>query len=201
MSAQEIFSFNDLLAEFYVYEIKGEPKYVFPKKNGKVDLNESPERVFSKLSPSEKLEKLEQILQKYSVLSKSSEKSAKIAFQAKSLVQFFDLIYSEACSGKLEYLPSPMKISTFARDEKTGIEQLSFRAEIADSLKQAVPQPVQISFCSEILTQFDFRGVSSSPAVIQSCARHSALIVGARSRRGRCEYLVRDSYGVHSCQS
>lgn len=85
-------------------------------------------------------------------------------------------------------------------------------------LKGKKPQPVQIGFCGSLLDEtgpslkgFNGYHTSGVPKVTDDCSPHSALVIGQRMNKGKCELLIRNSWGTscngydaafdHSCEA
>lgn len=64
------------------------------------------------------------------------------------------------------------------------------------------PQPIGVGFCSQALSSdswtLNLQTMAEKSWANEKCAGHAALIVGKRMLNGRCEYLVRNSWGT-SC--
>jgi hypothetical protein len=70
--------------------------------------------------------------------------------------------------------------------------------------KKENPQPVGIGYCSKILTEKGFRGVDRAKDTGEvrprmGCGGHASIIVGQRERKGRCQFLIRNTWG-NNCQ-
>jgi hypothetical protein len=55
------------------------------------------------------------------------------------------------------------------------------------------PLPPMIGFCSSILT--DLSKPDAPPAPKDSCGGHAALVIGRREVNGKCQFLLRNSWG------
>ena len=89
-----------------------------------------------------------------------------------------------------------------ARVPRPGAES---RALLDAQLAKPNPQPVEISYCAEVLGRADYPGVDRSTASATQClgnepwaGGHASLVIGRRmGNDNRCQYLIRNSWGVH----
>lgn len=74
-------------------------------------------------------------------------------------------------------------------------------AFINSSLDRPNPQPINISYCSNILTGGRAYRAPFFPAAGKTCRYHSSLIIGRRknANTGKCEFKVRNTWGT-SCR-
>ncbi len=66
--------------------------------------------------------------------------------------------------------------------------------------KKTKAQPIGIGYCQNILEKSNYLGINHkrvTPQVLRGCHGHASLIVGKRERGGRCQFLVRNTYGTH----
>ena len=57
-------------------------------------------------------------------------------------------------------------------------------------------QPVAISYCASVTSDFSAVGVNKFTGTLQDCSGHASLIVGrAPLSDGRCGFIIRNSYG------
>lgn len=62
------------------------------------------------------------------------------------------------------------------------------------------PQPIGIGYCENILEDKKYLGINhryQTPRVVRGCHGHASIIVGKRERAGKCQFLVRNTYGTH----
>ncbi len=72
--------------------------------------------------------------------------------------------------------------------------------ELNALLDEKNPQPIGVGFCSDLFNHAPgFRGAENSivgyRSLPASCGPHSALVTGRRSVNGKCQFLVRNSWG------
>lgn len=60
-------------------------------------------------------------------------------------------------------------------------------------------EPLSISFCSAFLKNRKILGLDKEGRVLKTCEPHAAVVIGKRGNpEGRCEYLIRNSWGHYS---
>jgi hypothetical protein len=84
--------------------------------------------------------------------------------------------------------------------------EASIRETVRSHFAAGATRPLGLSFCSKVISDASYRGISgtgSSRKIIpakqnngKSCGPHAVLISGIRSNAGRCEYLIRNSWGT-----
>lgn len=93
-------------------------------------------------------------------------------------------------------IPKPKRLmrSQIPIDKEKKIAQELRRLFAKD---KASPQPVAITYCSDVLFNPDVRSVQTGQDTPQNCKiRHVSAIVGSRPKKnGGCEYLIRNSAG------
>jgi hypothetical protein len=146
-----------------------------------------------------KVGKLESLLQKLGFLKDPAalaDVSVK-ALKEKTFVLFLRTLFQGKCQGKVK-------------------QDLAFQVERIDTERNSMPnpqkdelisstlqksQPIEVSICSQVLRDPTYDGSHGKKPgrFAKECMRHSILVVGSRSENGQCQYLVRDTYGSHSC--
>jgi hypothetical protein len=137
--------------------------------------------------------KLEELLEKVGFLKDPTtlaEISMK-AIQEKTFVLFLRTLFNGKCQGKI-------KASSAYDIERIEADRLNLsnerKGEIIDqTLKK--DQPIEVSMCSQVLRNPQYVPKEN----FKKCLRHSILVVGSRNIGGQCQYLLRDTYGVESC--
>lgn len=100
------------------------------------------------------------------------------------LENFYSNYFSAVCKRE------PFPFSASCRTHNTGINIANLDAELKKGY------PIGISYCSGILTNSKFQSASKPIQNSDACGRHASLIVGtARDSKGRCTYVVRNSWG------
>ena len=102
------------------------------------------------------------------------------------------------CDKKENTYLSSYRIPSFTKSKidwnwKKSMKILSRLLEVPNAL------PVMISYCGRLLEDNKLEGVSNRFGRLKTaknCGRHASVILGQRKRKGRCQYLVRDSHGT-----
>ncbi len=89
---------------------------------------------------------------------------------------------------------------TFGYEFKDPITRFdALRHHIDRSLTSAKPTPVGIHYCVDVLRKLDAVGVKSDNGKhterLCSDGLHASSIIGRRSNRGQCQYLIKNSWG------
>lgn len=84
--------------------------------------------------------------------------------------------------------------------------EATIQEAIRGHFARGATRPLGLSFCSKVLSDGSYRGISgtgSSRGIIpkdknggKECGGHAVLISGTRNNGGRCEYLIRNSWGT-----
>jgi hypothetical protein len=115
-----------------------------------------------------------------------------------NFVKFLKNVFGE-CFLKENIILDSQKIPTsvrlYMRNRKT-----FYHAIIKLLDKGNKPQPIGIGYCSNVLSDKSYEGmVFRGNEPIQekyNCNGHASVIVGKRTRKGRCEFLVRNTWGT-----
>ncbi|MEZ0391567.1 MAG: hypothetical protein ACAH59_05090 [Pseudobdellovibrionaceae bacterium] len=143
--------------------------------------------------------KLETLLQSLGFI-KDSTLLADISVKAlkeKTFVLFLRTLFQGKCQGKVKQDPA-FQIERIDTERKgTPVEEKD--KIIMETLQKS--QPIEVSVCSQVLRTPDYDGSKGSKPrhFAKDCMRHSMLVIGSRTQKGECQYLVRDTYGSHSC--
>ena len=71
--------------------------------------------------------------------------------------------------------------------------------KIVEILNQEKSSGVAIGYCARVLKDHTIRGMDrQNKTLLDNCGGHASLVVGKRFRGGRCQFLVRNSWG-HGC--
>lgn len=109
--------------------------------------------------------------------------------------QLFSRLLFKECNEKLEplSLPKPKFVE--------GMNDQGFKDELNRKLS-ALRAPIGISFCSGVLENPSFKGISRRLEgqkykldYNKGCGDHEAAIVGRKEVNGQCHYLLRNSWG------
>ncbi len=124
-----------------------------------------------------------------------TEVASKVS-KERTFLSFLRTLFDEKCQGKVYQEPS-FTVERMDLDRKP----IPLEAK-QDLIRQTLvgQQPLEASICSQALSNPEYRGILDSGKFARDCMRHSVLIVGSRSQKGQCQYLVRDTYGAQSCQ-
>lgn len=132
--------------------------------------------------------------------------------------EFLDSIL-RTCRGENYYRPNLERVySTCQLCTDLGIDNL-----IEDKLKEG--EPVVVNYCARVLGDKDYRGLDSSrnnffrimfrntrillendldeskieankkDKITKGCGKHSSMVVGSRNNGGKCQYLLRNTWG------
>jgi len=77
-------------------------------------------------------------------------------------------------------------------------DPLSYQERIGKLLTKPNAQPLGISYCANVLTSSfadELRRKNNQVSIGPGCHLHSSMIVGQRTRRDKCQYLVRNTWG------
>jgi hypothetical protein len=87
--------------------------------------------------------------------------------------------------------------NTQARNDSRGFVN-SYTQTLNERLNRDNAQPVAVSYCLDLLQNKDFRKFQSNGSNGDACAigRHLSVIVGQRQVNGRCQFLLRNSFGT-----
>ena len=105
------------------------------------------------------------------------------------------------CREKTKYKPK-VSISKLVDGECDDCSNEQMQSYIIKQLKRN--KPVAISYCSEILYKKDYVGVEedsywnpfdSREVVGDDCGRHASILAGSRKVAGKCEFLLKNSWG------
>jgi hypothetical protein len=113
---------------------------------------------------------------------------------------FFKALMGETCQ------PNTLAVKPLQLESVTGQglasadeRQNKFASVLHDRIKDKKSEPVGIQFCGAILTEVvppRAKRISSSGVPHPNfCAKQEAMVVGSRSKNGKCEFLVRSSLG------
>jgi hypothetical protein len=137
---------------------------------------------------------------KSSAVSKLPISEIMSALHQDTYLNFLKDLFKRAC-GKITIdvskTPSAVQHSIIEFSGKPPVGEL--KKLINQKLNSKNPQPIQISYCSGILHDKSYTGLT--PDGEYRCrSTHSSLIIGQRpARGGGCEFLIRNSYGS-SCK-
>jgi hypothetical protein len=56
-------------------------------------------------------------------------------------------------------------------------------------------QPIGVSYCMEILKTSGFVGLNKINIPTKECGLHASIVIGKRTRNGRCEFLLKNTWG------
>jgi len=99
---------------------------------------------------------------------------------------------------KAENPLNPIKLSCkrFPGEKEAGrhISPHEYQEKLEHLLDGESPVPTTIGFCSRILT--DITKKDAPPASKDSCGGHAAVVIGKRPMNGKCQFLLRNSWGT-----
>ena len=118
----------------------------------------------------------------------------------KDYVGFMKNVFSE-CMKKENIILStkrlPKLIIKGKRDLKYPMKLYSLMTR---QLNRKKPTGIGISYCAKILKKPQYVGfIGRRTSVDSKCGNHASLVVGKRARGGRCQFLVRNTWG-NSCR-
>jgi len=115
-----------------------------------------------------------------------------------SRLKYLNAIFGEACKNSSVKIPKingkKLEIEYVRGEDHPSNWKKIFKDTLNVRLKNKYSQPVAITYCSEILND---KGPSKRGPAAEECKySHSSVIVGRRvDQAGKCQYLVRNSYG------
>jgi len=122
---------------------------------------------------------------------------------------FVRKIMEKTCEGNTLMVDLPdLRTEIFDQQFSDSFDEArnKIKSLIDGKLNQSNPQPVGISFCSTIFKEGKgHRSISTRNTYLsyfvddyegENCLPHAAAVIGRRMHEGKCQYLIRNSYGT-----
>lgn len=127
-------------------------------------------------------------------------------------IMFLSQIFKKTCEGHSTAVTVPEVTNVFlsAPFVKNRISESNDITKIIQArLSRSNPQPIAISYCAAVLTDQTYKGFErmSSSSLLgwkgdivpksqrPDCGNHASLVIGQRMNGGKCQFLVRNSWG------
>ncbi len=112
---------------------------------------------------------------------------------------FMKMVFKDCMKKENTYLSSYKLPEYYWQDSSRDWKRTA--KKISSVLEQRNALPMGINYCSNILEQKGYQGLTFRkgktyvPHFRTDCDRHVSIVIGQRTRNGRCQFLVRDSHG------
>ncbi|MBD64576.1 MAG: hypothetical protein CME62_05190 [Halobacteriovoraceae bacterium] len=125
------------------------------------------------------------------------------ALRRSTPMEFFQSLFLSMCGqGNLKRIMPRAKIVKY---NASGIEPHKYPGDLIEHVDARLNagHPVSFNYCKDVIHDPNYRGITAVYPQTEFACRssyHASIIMGSRQRNGRCEYLVRNSYGS-SCHA
>lgn len=125
-----------------------------------------------------------------------SSKDVLGALKAKNLREYKARLFFAACKKHPDYSSSVSKYYVqepgYSKYKTKRDRFLGHASFISNYLRNNTSQPVGIEYCAAVILDSK---ATPDPKIKKECGNHAGLIVGREMRNGKCQLLIRDTYG------
>jgi hypothetical protein len=118
--------------------------------------------------------------------------------------QFFHRVVGETCKGRelsMRGVPAP-RVLDVHKSGSSDSRESDFGRYLKEIFGGANPQPVGIGYCADFLNKaslvrnLELNPSRERPGAVEGCeTEHASVVVGSREKNGRCEFLIRNTFG------